>query len=263
MRNKLRQYGVFFFVAAFVAACSSTPSGVLSEKKMQSVLIDMELAEAMISSDYQNYKDIEYKKALYQSVFRKHGITEAEYDSSLVWYGRNLDIYMRVYDRAIAEVNQRITNLGNIKSVTTPVVRQDSIDIWPKQNSFLFSPDALFNGITFDIKPEKSYSAGSIFVLGIHVFGLNENMTFRPEVRIFADQGDTIVSVISKITQDGYIETVLKTLPTIQVKQVYGSIFMNNADSCYYKVYVDSLNLMKYNYGSFELKVSDDKKTDE
>ena len=42
---------------------------------------------------------------------------------------------------------------------------------------------------------------------------------------------------------------ILKTVPTKQVKRVYGYIFMNNADSSYYKVYLDSLNLMKYNYG--------------
>ena len=67
--------------------------------------------------------------------------------------------------------------------------------------------------------------------------------------RISADQGDTIVTVNDKVLRDGYHETVLKTVPTKQVKRVYGYILMNNADSSYYKVYLDSLNLMKYNYG--------------
>ena len=73
--------------------------------------------------------------------------------------------------------------------------------------------------------------------------------SYKPEIRISADQGDTIVTVNDKVLRDGYHETVLKTVPTKQVKRVYGYIFMNNADSSYYKVYLDSLNLMKYNYG--------------
>ena len=62
---------------------------------MQGVLTDMLLAEAMVNVDYNAYKSDTMKLALYESVFRKHDITQAVYDSSLVWYGRNLDITWR------------------------------------------------------------------------------------------------------------------------------------------------------------------------
>ena len=70
-----------------LAACSKVPDGILSEKKMQGVLTDMLLAEAMVNVDYNAYKSDTMKLALYESVFRKHDITQAVYDSSLVWYG--------------------------------------------------------------------------------------------------------------------------------------------------------------------------------
>ena len=96
-----------------LAACSKVPDGILSEKKMQGVLTDMLLAEAMVNVDYNTYKSDTMKLALYESVFRKHDITQAVYDSSLVWYGRNLDIYMEVYNRVLADLNKRINNLGD------------------------------------------------------------------------------------------------------------------------------------------------------
>ena len=68
-----------------LAACSKVPDGILSEKKMQGVLTDMLLAEAMVNVDYNTYKSDTMKLALYESVFRKHDITQAVYDSSLVW----------------------------------------------------------------------------------------------------------------------------------------------------------------------------------
>ena len=72
----------------------------------------------------------------------------------------------------------------------------------------------MLNGVTFDIKPETNYSSGSSFVLGMNVWGINKGMTYKPEIRISADQGDTIVTVNDKVLRDGYHETVLKTVPT-------------------------------------------------
>lgn len=113
-----------------LAACSKVPDGILSEKKMQGVLTDMLLAEAMVNVDYNTYKSDTMKLALYESVFRKHDITQAVYDSSLVWYGRNLDIYMEVYNRVLADLNKRINNLGDVQADAAPVSNRDSVDIW-------------------------------------------------------------------------------------------------------------------------------------
>ena len=51
-----------------LAACSKVPDGILSEKKMQGVLTDMLLAEAMVNVDYNAYKSDTMKLALYESV---------------------------------------------------------------------------------------------------------------------------------------------------------------------------------------------------
>ena len=216
-----------------LAACSKVPDGILSEKKMQGVLTDMLLAEAMVNVDYNTYKSDTMKLALYESVFRKHDITQAVYDSSLVWYGRNLDIYMEVYNWVLADLNKRINNLGDVQADAAPVSNRDSVDIWPRRSYLVLSPTSVFNGVTFDIRPETNYSSGSSFVLGMRVWGLNNKMAYKPEVRLSADQGDT----------------TLKTIPTKKVKRVFGYIRMDNMDTTYYKVYIDSLSLMKYNYG--------------
>ena len=48
--------------------------------------------------------------------------------------------------------------------------------------------------------------------------------------------------------RDGYLEARLRTLATKHIKRVYGFIRLDNADANYGTIYVDSLNLMKYNY---------------
>lgn len=251
MRNKLRRYGFALLAAALLVSCSKVPGGILTEKEMKAVMVDMQLAEAMISTDYKKYSDDAEKEALYQSVFRKHKIDQAVYDSSLVWYGRNLDVYMQVYDLVLAELNVRQKALGDVQANAAPVSKLDSVDIWPRLTYLTFEPKALFNGVTINIKPESNYPSGSTFVLGMRVWGLNDAMKNHPEIRLSANQGDTIITVNDKVLRDGYHETILRTLPTKQVRSVYGFIRLNGKDdsTSYFKVYVDSLNLMRYNYG--------------
>ena len=141
MRNKLHRYGVVLLLGTLLVACSKVPDGILSEKKMQAVQVDMQLAEAMINLDSKEFSDNARKEALYQSIFRKYDITQAEYDSSLVWYGRHLDIYMKVYDRVLADLNERQKALGDVQASAAPVSKQDSVDIWPRRTSLRLEPD--------------------------------------------------------------------------------------------------------------------------
>ena len=68
-----------------LAACSKVPDGILSEKKMQGVLMDMLLAEAMVNVDYNTYKSDTMKLALYESVFRKHDIIARWCGTAVTW----------------------------------------------------------------------------------------------------------------------------------------------------------------------------------
>lgn len=250
MRKKLYKYSVTCLAIVGLIACSKAPDGILNEKKMKDVMVDMYVAEGMISNDYQTFGDSIKKDALYQSVFRKHNITQAVYDSSLVWYAKNLDVLMKVYDLALDDINERVRALGDVQASAAPTSNQDSVNIWPRRDYLVLEPKALFNGVVFNIIPDKYYSSGSGFVLGMRVWGITDKMRFTPEVRISIDQGDTTIITNKKITREGYHQTIVKGLPTKQVRRVYGYIRMDNTDTDYFKVYVDSLNLMKYNYRS-------------
>lgn len=253
------KYGIAIVGVAWIAACSKVPDNLLSEKEMQRVLKDMLLAEAMTGRDAKLYPDSASKEALYLAVFRKHGITQALYDSSLVWYGGNLDIYMKVYDRVLKDIEREKTELGDVQAEAAPVYNSDSVDIWPRRPHLTLQPKALFNGVTFDIKPANGYSSGSVFSLGMQVWGLNEHMGRYPEIRLCADQGDTTVVIEEKVKHDGFHRTTLHTIATKRVRRVYGYIRLDGArPTGYYKIFIDRLELMKYNYGSKAIPAAGD-----
>lgn len=238
-------------VLLVLAACSKVPDHLLQEKQMQHVMKDMLVAESMVGVEYKTYKETAAKEALYESVFRKHGITQAVYDSSLIWYGKHLDIYMKVCERVLKDLEKESNELGDVQANAAPVSTNDSVNIWPRRSYQTFSSKALFNGVTFDINPEVAYPSGSIFVMDLNVWGLHKKLPSYPEIRLCADQGDTTIVVNRKIEQDGPVQITVNTIATKKVHRVYGLIRMDSPDQAlFYKLFMDRIHLIRYNYGS-------------
>ena len=242
--------GISFILFLCMAACSRAPRGIISERKMQKLLTDMHLADAIISSDPYNFQNDEDKKALYQSVFEKHRVTEAVYDSSLVWYGKNLDVYMQVYNMALIDVKKKIEETVVVKPEMVITGNEEIVNIWSIGRYHSFYPFSLSNSLIFNFKPEEDYSSGSIFVLGLQVMGLISGMQSPVEVHLRAEQNDTTIIMKNSITSDGYHEMILRTLAIQRVKRVYGYIRFNENVVPYHKIYLNDLSMMKYRYGS-------------
>jgi hypothetical protein len=89
----------------------SRPKEVLSKKEMEKLLYDIYIAEALIESDYATFDTPEKKEAFIQQVFRKHGITEAQWDTSLSWYADHIDIYLKINDSVKARILRQQKNI--------------------------------------------------------------------------------------------------------------------------------------------------------
>ena len=251
MTNRLRICGIIILIC-IAASCSRVPKGIISEKKMRSVLYDMQIAEAIVETENETYTTSDKRQDVYDAVFNKHNISQADYDSSLVWYGKHMSLYMGIHKLVLKDVNEKIAALGDIKPnpLSGEMSAKDSIDIWIYNRSFAFKPERIFNTLTFDIEPQAAYSSGSSYVLGMSAWGINTGTKHKPKVHISAVMADTIISVNKELYEDGYHEVILRTIATKQIQRVYGYMTMNNADASYHRLYLDNIILMKYNYGS-------------
>jgi hypothetical protein len=227
---------------------------------MRQVLFDMQLAEAIVETSSGDFRLTDDRQALYDAVFRKHNISQAQFDSALVWYGKNLDLYMQVYKLVLKDVNAAINNLGDIKPnpLSGEVSARDSIDVWISQRNFYFAPEH-HNLLTFNIQPKLPYSTGSAYVLSFNVWGINNGMNHLPKIALHAEQNDTIVSVFKDVTADGSYDVLLQSVNTKQVKRVFGFMLLNSDDdAALNRIYLDNIKLMKYNYGSKAIKLTAD-----
>ncbi len=100
---------LFVVLILLAFASCSRPEGVLSSSKMEDVLYDIHMADGVLAmKGYQSGHNTEGGK-YYESVLQKHGITQAQFDSSLVWYTDNPQRFNKIYPKVI-------TRLENTKS---------------------------------------------------------------------------------------------------------------------------------------------------
>lgn len=98
--KRLRLGAIFLLLMLLLTQCQK-PFGVLGEKKMRAITKDLILTEAYLQQN--NYSD-SIAISSYEGVFKKHGVTRAEYDSSFVWYSANAHKLSDIYTQINAEL---------------------------------------------------------------------------------------------------------------------------------------------------------------
>ena len=85
-----------------LAACSKTPGYVISEGKMAEIMADLHTGEAVVDANSSTFRKDSVKQAFMQSICMRHGVTTQQLDTSLYWYGQNIQEYIKVYDKTIS-----------------------------------------------------------------------------------------------------------------------------------------------------------------
>lgn len=110
-KKTLLYISLFASFTLLSGGCSSKKEKILSRDKMVAVAYDIQLAESMFQIKYSDFSSREAKDAVINSILDKHGITQAQLDSSLVWYSDNAEVYTRVNDSIIAFLKKDIQTM--------------------------------------------------------------------------------------------------------------------------------------------------------
>lgn len=96
------QYIVFLLVAVLWIGCR--PDGVLRSRQMREVLVDLHKADAIMQVSGMQHGYDEDKNIYYAAILDKHGITQAQFDSSLVWYTANPHLFDKIYPKVLSQL---------------------------------------------------------------------------------------------------------------------------------------------------------------
>ena len=79
------------------------PDGILSIEKMRIILADLHFLEISVEDSYKNKKDqkLAYFNHYELELMKKHNITKSEFDSSYVYYARNIELMDEIYSQIV------------------------------------------------------------------------------------------------------------------------------------------------------------------
>ncbi len=165
------------FALSFMMACKPRiPNGVLSKSKMEEVLYDYHLAQCAAEADGPNMVN----RYLYvQSVFQKHGITEAEFDSSMVWYSANAQILEKIYENLHARLSAESKSLGVGVSDTEMYANMteegDTANIWAGSRFLILENNRLHNFVTLNMIADSTFLPGDTYKLSFFANFMGRN----------------------------------------------------------------------------------------
>ena len=281
MRKVLLHISLLLTIVLSLLSCDRTPNGVMSVNKMADLIADLQLADAYIENHISDFNSDSSKLVIKQSVFKKHGITQQEYDSSLVWYAHNMEDYIKAHDKAVGKLKEKYDKLDKgangmpedmairergeptheaVPQVTPKLrgknlrrlkadAKGDTVDLWQGNRSYVLAQGAKRGFITFDVPPDANYHAGDRYQLSYYLTRCNNEF----KVCLSVDYTDGATSQITRGTNsDGWVTIDVQSDSARHVRRIYGYVSYDIKRG--QTAIVDSLMLMrthmnKSNYG--------------
>jgi len=101
--------GLLTLALCFGVSCKNTsspskPSNILSEETFTNLLVDFCLAESAANTNINAVAAAQFDSAYAFNPLIERGIRKEQYDSTLLYYSENTDLYKKIYDDVLAQL---------------------------------------------------------------------------------------------------------------------------------------------------------------
>ena len=231
MRHSL----TYLLLLMLVVACRPTvPSEYIQPGDMEDILYDYHLAQAMSRQRDAGNGNTDFRRSLYfQSVLKKYGVTEADFDSSLVYYYGRADRLKEIY----AEVNQRLADeasnlgvaVGDINRFSQYSTTGDTANIWTLQTDLVLLPVPTMNRYAFTVKVDSTFKMGDSFMFQFMSEYLWQSGTKDLTVCFVCKfEGDSIIQTVSHVSVEGVTQVRIPANNKNKMKDMRGFIYLND-----------------------------------
>lgn len=213
-------------------ACDRTPDGVIPRSEMAPLMADIHTAESVVDTERRVFSSDSMRQVLKQSVLAAHGYDVAAFDSSLMYYGRNIDEYSKLYDDVIEILESRVASAealaateGSASSLAAGdmnvSIDGDSVDVWALPRSLTFSDASPVEIVPFGIPTDRYWERGDLYTLRGRFTGPAGAIGMSMAVE-YMDGSVDHLSV--RFLGDGWKEMTLPTDSARTARYVYGVI---------------------------------------
>lgn len=243
MRNSFSlKFLIISLLMAVMVSCSDRPSYVLSEDKMVDLMADMELTEAYSNLQGNNSRE---KLDFGKSILKAHGVSEETLDSTLSWYGRNMDEYSELFEKVDKEIKKR-----EKKYLDSYDEKNESTEnLWVLGDHLILSSLSGMNSFSFTID-NPDLKEGDILEF---TFALANAASLKGTLAVEYTDGYG-EGVVSNISSKKNIKISLTTDTAKKVERIFGTINLKDTKSL--PLYIDSLKLIVEPFDSISYRTS-------
>lgn len=216
-------------------ACKpSLPDGILSESKMESVLYDYHLALGLAESEEGSVSENRYIRV--HQVFKKHDISEAEFDSSMVYWCEHSETLKDIMKRVSLRLDRKAEALGvssdqQVRDAYSALGADgDTANVWVGANFRLVLATTRQNVYRFTIAADSTYRPGDTFLWAFTPQTLSSKGQQDVYVQFSVQyEGDSTVAVSRTIYDDRPVTVEIGERlihKGSRVRQVSGCVYM-------------------------------------
>ncbi|WP_418699165.1 DUF4296 domain-containing protein [Bacteroides sp.] len=230
-KNRIQWYSVILLAFCLTACQVKRPKTVLPDAKMENLLYDYHIAKAMGEEVPYNES---YKRVLYiESVFKKYGITQADFDSSMLWYARNPETLTKIYEKVNLRLKAERDGINHLIALRDNKPKEslpgDSIDVWIWQHIYQLTGMPLDNKLTFTLPSDTNFYDRDTLRWSVRFRFHNgvPDSIHAPlmAMQILYEKNDSVISAIQKVKNSG-VETISLFADTLgKIKEVRGFIY--------------------------------------
>ena len=177
---KIKVTHIIYIVVAVVmlTSCKPTvPSEYIQPDDMEDLIYDYHIAQGIASQDFNN---AEYQKRLtFELVLKEHGYTQAEFDSSLVYYYTRADRFQEIYKSVEERLNKEAEKYGGaistVQTFASASLNGDTADVWTGKRALMLLNDRPYHLYQFSQKADTTFHAGDSFMMSLTTNWLMQN----------------------------------------------------------------------------------------
>ncbi len=196
-----RSMFVILSLGLLMACTPSVPSKYIQPGELEDILYDYHLTQAMVKAEHPGESNDFERSKYFHVLLKKYGVTEEDFDSSMVYYYSHLprlkEIYMEVNERLADDAKDLGATVGEIGRYSQYSTSGDTANIWEGASDVLLIPRPTMNHFDFTVKVDTSFYKGDSFMF-----------QFMSEYIWQSGSKDALVCLLTKYEGDSIIQTV-------------------------------------------------------
>ena len=211
-----------FMTVVFTGCKPGIPGRYLQMDEMADILYDYHVADGMVQTNFDS-PDSVAMRAYSISILKNHGVSQADFDSSMVYYTRHTRLLQKVYDKIADRLDREAVERGGQAGFTDLTENADTTNVWKLSTAFVLSPYLATNRISFEIKADSSYHEGDRMVLDFDAqFLYQDGMRDALVVLAVTYANDSVEYVNNSISTSSHYHMQIMNEGRLTIKAVRG-----------------------------------------